>query len=215
MRLLKLSWTMGTRGIFGLLLSMVWLAGCATTDSGTRFEPLPGEEQQVSASAPGEILDVITPGSAITIVFSDIPIQVAPIEERVKEDGTITLLYNQTFAAAGKTRRQLETEIRERYVPRYFVNMTVSVKQQENTRFYFVGGEVRNPGRQVYLGPMTVLKAIQSCGDFTDFANRRRVQLIRVDGTIHVVNANSALRDPKQDLPVYPGDRIHVPRSIW
>ena len=30
-------------------------------------------------------------------------------------------------------------EIRERYVPRYYVNLTVSIKHQISTQFYFVG----------------------------------------------------------------------------
>jgi protein involved in polysaccharide export with SLBB domain len=164
-------------------------------------------------------IDVIQPGDALTITFKDLPkdeVANLPSEERVKQDGSITLLHNQTFMAAGKTRGELEKDIRERYVPKYYVNMTVSVKQQEATRFYFVGGEVKIPGRQVYISRMTVLKAIQSCGDFTDFANKKKVRLTRADGkTKLVVNAVKALENPTLDVEVYPGDTIHVPRSIW
>lgn len=201
---------------WGAVLALCILATAATTGcSGGRsnesFSALP----QDAAPAPvTSDVDTIKVGEAITITLSDIPGIVPPIEERVKEDGTITLLHNQTFQAAGKTRRQLEQEIRARYVPEFYVNMTVSVRQQENTRFYYVGGEVKQPGRQVYLGAMTVLRAVQSCGDFTEFANRRKVQLIRANGKIYSVNANRALKDPTLDLPVYPGDRIHVPRKI-
>lgn len=208
---MNVNWLYKKLGLVALFMSVLWLAACGTTQSGG-FAPVGGEEQAAVAKP---IADVIQPGEAITITLSDLPMGVQPIEERVKEDGTITLLQNQTFTAAGKSRRQLEQEIRERYVPKFYRNMTVSVQQQENTRFYFVGGEVRNPGRQVYLGPMTVLKAIQSCGDFTDFANRRKVQLFRSNGTMETINAKRALQDPSLDLPVYPGDRIHVPRSIF
>lgn len=208
---MNVNWLYKKLGLVALFMSVLWLAACGTTQSGG-FAPVGGEEQAAVAKP---IADVIQPGEAITITLSDLPMGVQPIEERVKEDGTITLLQNQTFTAAGKSRRQLEQEIRERYVPKFYRNMTVSVQQQENTRFYFVGGEVRNPGRQVYLGPMTVLKAIQSCGDFTDFANRRKVQLFRSNGTREIINAKRALQDPSLDLPVYPGDRIHVPRSIF
>ncbi len=164
-------------------------------------------------------IDVIQPGDALTITFKDLPkdeVSALPTDDRVKQDGTITLLHNQTFMAAGKTRGELEKMIRERYVPKYYVNMTVSVKQQEATRFYFVGGEVKIPGRQVYISRMTVLKAIQSCGDFTDFANKKKVRLIRADGkTKLVINAIKVLENPTLDVEVYPGDTIHVPRSIF
>jgi polysaccharide export outer membrane protein len=95
------------------------------------------------------------------------------------------------------------------------VNLTVTVKQQESTRFYSVGGEVRSPGRQVYISRLTVIKAIQSAGDFTDFAKKNKVQLTRVDGRSFIVDVTRALKNPKLDLEVYPGDTIHVERKIW
>ncbi len=90
-----------------------------------------------------------------------------PFEEKIKEDGTITLLLNQTFTAAGTTPGDLAKEIRKRYVPDYFKNMTVTVKQQESTRWYYVDGEVKSPNRQIYNSRITVLKAIASAGGFT------------------------------------------------
>ena len=29
------------------------------------------------------------------------------------------------------------------------------------------------------------------------------------------VNAKKAVRDPKLNLPLYPGDSVHVPRGLW
>ena len=140
------------------------------------------------------------------------PTPVLPIEQRVKDDGTITLIENQTFTAANKSRGQLETEIRERYVPKIFVKMTVSVMHQKDTQFYYVGGEVKSPGRQVYISRLTVLGAIKSAGDFTDFANRKKVQLTRASGRTFKINCNDALQNPNLDLEVMPGDNINVPR---
>jgi protein involved in polysaccharide export with SLBB domain len=222
----------------GLVLATAGLTGCHSAPSAPQqFADLPGaarapimsERTPTAAPAPAvksnreapleNKIDVIQPGDALTISFKDLPkdeVANLPTEERVKQDGTITLLHNQTFMAAGLTRGELEKLIRERYVPKYYVNMTVSVKQQEATRFYFVGGEVKIPGRQVYISRMTVLKAIQSCGDFTDFANKKKVRLTRADGkTKLIVNAVKALENPTLDVEVYPGDTIHVPRSIF
>jgi len=151
----------------------------------------------------------------LVIIFSDLPngAPPQPFEVHVKEDGTITLSLNQTFQAVGKRQGDLEKEIRDRYVPAYYKYLTVTIKPQD--RFYFVDGEVKGPGRQVYIGPMTVTKAIGSCGDFTDFANRKKVKLTRVDGHTQTVNCKEAINDPRLDLPIYPGDKIHVPRKIF
>lgn len=156
--------------------------------------------------------EILRIGDALTINFSDLPFVQPPFEERVKGDGSITLLQNQTFQAAGKTRGELEREIRARYVPKIFKNLTVTIKPQD--RFYFVGGEVKMPARQIYLGPITVTRAIQSCGDFTDFANKKKVKLIHPDGKSETINCVKAIGDPRLDPPVYPGDKIHVPRRF-
>jgi protein involved in polysaccharide export with SLBB domain len=64
----------------------------------------------------------------------------------------------------------------------------------------------------LYGPSITVTKAIQTAGDFTEFANKKKVKLTRKDGSIYTVNCIKALEDPTQDLEVYPGDTIHVPR---
>ena len=122
---------------------------------------------------------------------------------------------NQTFKADGKTPGDLEKEIRARYVPKYFKYMTVTVKQEESTLWYYVDGEVKAPNRQIYTSRITVLKAIASAGGFTDFANKKKVKLTRVDGRTQIVNCVKALDNPSLDLEVYPGDKIYVPRRLW
>ena len=162
---------------------------------------------------PGDRPEIINIGDSLTITFFDLPIVLQPIEQQVRSDGTITLINNQTFTAKGKTRGELEKEIRARYVPSLYPRMTVAIKPFE--RFFFVGGEVRSPGAQRYMSPITVLKAIQSAGDFTDFAQRKKIRLTRLDGKKLTINWYEAQKDPSLDPPVYPGDTIHVPRRIF
>jgi protein involved in polysaccharide export with SLBB domain len=141
------------------------------------------------------------------------PAPFTPRDERIKEDGTITLLEGKTFNAAGKTRGQLEKEIHDWYVPSYYLKMTVSVRQQKETQFYYIRGEVKMPGRQVYISRITVLRAIGSAGDFTDFAKKTHVQLIRANGGKAItVNAKKALKNAALDLEILPGDTVFVPR---
>jgi hypothetical protein len=86
-----------------------------------------------------------------------------------------------------------------------------------HSRVYYVGGEVRTPGPRIYMGETTVATAIQAAGDFTKAANKGRVKLIRFDGrseTMVVVDLRKAIHPPN-DPPVYPGDKIEVPRKWW
>jgi len=162
-------------------------------------------------------VDVFQVGDFIVITYSDLPIpQTVPGEDQIKQDGTITLLQNQTFTAAGKSRTELEKEIRKRYVPDYFKSMTVTIKKKEQTQFYYVGGDVRVPNRQIYIGKMTLTKAIQSAGDFTDFGNKHKVILTRPDGRSATYDCKKILTNPAKypDPEVFPGDKIFVPRRI-
>ncbi|PYJ04840.1 MAG: hypothetical protein DME25_09405 [Verrucomicrobia bacterium] len=175
------------------------------------FSPvvLPGVTTNSAGSS-----EIFHEGDALIVIFSDLPGNQpsTPFEEHIKDDGTITLLLDQIFKAAGKRRGDLEREIHDRYVPDYYRNLTVTIKPQD--RFYFVDGEVRASGRQLYVGRMTVLKAIGSCGDFTDFANKKKVKVIRNDGRIDIVNCVKAREDPRLDLEIFPNDHIIVPRKI-
>ena len=180
--------------------------------------PTPGSKPAavpaVTSSA-GPEPEVLRVGDSLTIILTDTPTPIPVFEEKIKEDGTITLTLNQTFKADGMTRGELEKVIRKRYVPDYYKEMTVTVKQQESTRWYYINGEVRAPNRQIYNSRITVLKAIASASGFTDFANKTKVRLTRVDGRTQIINCRKALTNPALDPEVYPGDTIHVPRRLW
>jgi polysaccharide export outer membrane protein len=132
---------------------------------------------------------------------------------KVGPEGTITLPMNIIVRAVGRTPTELERDIRAAYVPALFVNCTPSVKAEE--RYFFVGGEVKVAGRLAYSShTMTVLRAITTAGGFTDFAKKTKIEVRRSNGKTDHVNYNKALKDPKLDLPVFPGDEIVVPRGL-
>lgn len=182
--------------------------------------PVPPVSSSTKPAAPAAVANVgglglVRVGDAVTVTFSDTPpnVVIPPVQVRIGEDGHIPLPMNQTVLAAGKTVRQLEQEIRDLLVPRFYKQMTVTVKTEE--RFYYVGGEVRNPNRQLYIGQITVLRAIDTAGGFTDFANRRRIELTRQDGRKIIINYYKARKNPKLDPEVYPNDQIVVPRRLF
>jgi polysaccharide export outer membrane protein len=227
--------------VMGLVVLGGWLAGCASgrsefselpaggsaltageTPAAPGSEPAPatspGTEVQAATAAgqPQPSLganEIFQVGDPLTVIFSDTPIPTTPILERVKDDGTITLSFNKVFVALNKSRGDLEKEIRAAYVPKIYQNLTVTIQIPE--RFYFVGGEVRVPSKQPYSPKLTVLKVIQTSGGFTDFANRKKVLVTRASGEKITVNCIKALKDPRLDVEVLPGDSINVPRTIW
>lgn len=153
--------------------------------------------------------DTLGTGDRIMLVFSGNPNAPQPHTEQIREDGYITPpLLRKNVLAAGKSIGELQNELHALYVPAFFSTLTVTVRSEE--RYFSVGGQVNRPGQIMYRSDMTVLKAVQAAGDFTDFANRRRVLLTRKDGTLLEVDVRRALRDTRYDPPVYPGDIIHV-----
>ncbi len=211
------------RGVAGLgfVLAGILLVGCQTDSSNQySFDPLTGNPPPMTptggtgsgqaATKPPGVLQV---GDEVVVSFNDLVNIVAPVDDQIKNDGTITLIYNEKFEAAGKTVGELQADIRKRYVPAYFVNMTPNVKVQD--RFYSVGGEVRSPNRFLWTGSMTVLQAINTAGGFTDFAKKTKVSLTRVSGEQLTINCKTAIDHPELDLPVYPGDKLHVPKRLW
>lgn len=174
--------------------------------------PRPPSPQPEQATAPGVHGNRFQVGDVVTVSFSGIA-QPLPIhEERIKEDGTITLQYVGPVTAAGKSPGELQRYLQEAY-KKYYKNLVVTVKSFQ--RYFYVGGEVRQPGPQPWLQETTVLTAIQTAGDFTDFAKKSKVQIVRTDGTVLSMDCGDAIKDPSLDLPIYPGDRINVPRRVF
>lgn len=188
---------------------LAFVSGCESLDTGNPNRPH-GSPAAEHGSLTSETINI---GDAVIVTFSDLPIVIPDFKERVKSDGSVTLLYSQKFQFAGKNRGDIEAEIRARYVPAYFNNLTVTIQLAE--RFFFVDGEVKRSDRYVVAGETTVLKAIASAGGLTPFAKRSKIRLTRANGQSYKVDYDAALANPALDLPVYAGDKITVPRRYF
>jgi polysaccharide export outer membrane protein len=213
--------------VCGLLAAGLFWAGCRTPASqpdvaGGSTAPAPaapqaaavgaaGDTRAAGPAASGTTSDLLRVGDSVNVTLLDLPDRQPSLVLTIKEDGSITLpLLNHQVQAADKTTGQLQEDIKRSYVPAYYKHMTVIVVAQG--QYYSVKGEVKSPNRYGYANATTVLKAIASAGDFTDFARKAKVQVYRSNGKIETEDCIKALRDPKLDLPVYPGDLINVPR---
>jgi polysaccharide export outer membrane protein len=195
---------------FPFLLLTLGLGGCATPNNSSVMTPPESDGTNDTAMARLHI------GDTVTVVFSGLPpdANMEPHEEPIKDDGTLTLPDVGHVKAAGKTPGELQDAIHDLYVPHYYTHLTVTVKTTGD-RVYYVRGEVAHPDRQVYVGQITVTKAITSAGDFNDYANRKKVWLIRSNGQRFRLDCVRILDGKDPDPPVYPGDQIVVTRSIF
>ncbi|HLX70223.1 MAG TPA: polysaccharide biosynthesis/export family protein [Verrucomicrobiae bacterium] len=186
----------------GIILAGL-LGGCVT--GGPKYADLPQDTAVGTTFHIGDAVTVsaVPPSGDIT--------QFAPVAQRVAEDGTINLPLIGSVTALGKTAAELQRDIHDRYVPKYYQELSVTVKGE--ALFFYVDGEVAQRGQKEYPGEMTIVKAIAAAGGFTDFADQKNVRLTRGSHT-QVINVKKAVSDPKYDVPVLPGDKIYVPRKI-
>jgi len=185
--------------VLGVVLAAT-LSGCATGERYAEVTPETGNAFHV-----GEVISVKA------ISFSGEPI-FPDHTERIGEDGNISLLYIGQVKAEGKTAAQLQKEIHDLYVPKYYNGLNITI--YGDAKYFFVDGEVRAPNKYEYPGRLTVVTAISMAGGFTDFANKKSVQVTHA-GETRKVNVVKAIDNPSQDVPIYPGDRINVKRRIF
>ncbi len=207
---MKLLRTVSGRGLLVACLALTGglvFTGCSTD--------VPTFSSDVSLGSPvGTLTNAMEVGRfsigdqvTVTLIGPDPPLP--PHEERIKEDGTITMDLIGSVKAAGKSAGELQREIHDRYVPKYYTRLTVVVKSPDLS--YSVGGEVKVEGPKMYIGDTTLTKAIQAAGGFTDFANRKKIRLTRA-GKATVHNWYKIQEKPALDPLIIPGDRVDVPR---
>ncbi len=196
-----INWKGFVTGIVFASVMFAWV-GCGTT----------GDRQPAVVCQ----ADVIRAGDTVKISFHDVPSTPDTSSQEkdfpVRADGTINMPLIGSVKASGKTFGGLEAEMQKLYVPKYYTRLTLVIKPGD--RFYTVAGEVKSEGRQLYLGETTVLRAISSGGGFNEYANRRKVKILRASGPTEIVDCKKAADNPKFDRPICPGDHIVVPRSL-
>jgi polysaccharide export outer membrane protein len=192
-------------------LAILWAALLIT---GCHFGKPHFETPPSDIAPPGAgMVDKFRIGDSVMISFSgsgpDFVLQ--PHKEAVKGDGTITPPLVGSVTAVGRTPGELQAELQTKYNALYR-NITVTVLPAD--RYYYVSGEVRKPGPEPYLGEMDIINAISAAGDFTDFANKRKVLLTR-GGQTQTINVSKIINGSADRVPVYPGDTIVVKRRLF
>jgi polysaccharide export outer membrane protein len=130
----------------------------------------------------------------------------------VRPDGKISLPLVQDVQAAGLTPAQLGAALAEAFRMHLKDPEVAVVVDQVHSKKFHVLGEVARPGSFPLLTPTTILQALTEAGGFREFANTKRIQLIRGPKRYQfdyhaVVNG----RKLEQNVPLEPGDTIVVP----
>ncbi|MGQ9647312.1 MAG: polysaccharide biosynthesis/export family protein [Thermodesulfobacteriota bacterium] len=134
----------------------------------------------------------------------------------VRMDGKISLPLIDDVQAAGFTARQLK-EVLTNKLKEFVENPNVSVTVVEANSFkVFISGQVRNPGVYRLRSETTLLQFIPMAGGFTDWANQKKILIIRTEGgqekrfTVNYKKIVSG-QDPASNIVLKAGDTIIVP----
>jgi polysaccharide export outer membrane protein len=129
--------------------------------------------------------------------------------------GDINLPHIGKIRAEGQTQNSLQSAIEQAYrTQQIFTNPTITINMAAGARLVNVGGDVKGPRRVEFTPDLTLLSAITACGGFTDYADQKKVRLLR-DGKVTLHDVRKIREDPTLDVRLKPGDSIEVPQSFW
>lgn len=133
----------------------------------------------------------------------------------VRPDGMVSLPLLGDVQAAGMTPEQLGDQISVK-LKKFIQDPLVSVVlTQINSKKVYLLGEVAKRGPVDMTPGMTLLEAISSAGGLTDYANSKKMYVLRDEGGVHQkipVRYKDALKgNTAVNLPLKPGDTIVVP----
>jgi polysaccharide export outer membrane protein len=201
------------RGLLFLvvLCSLAAAAGCASLpwfDSGDGAQPQ-------AALAPATI-DVYRLGCSDVVevnVWKEPDLTRAVV---VRSDGKVSLPLLGEVPAEGKTTSDFGAELAKAYQS-FLENPTVTVTVlQANSSKFYVMGQVTRPGEYALVRGITVVQGVSTAGGFTEWANSRKLVLLRrAGGKEQRVRVNyreivSGQR-PQDNYVLLPGDTIVVP----
>ena len=134
----------------------------------------------------------------------------------VRRDGIISLPLVDEIKAEGLTPLQLKEILAQRF--KEFIgdpNITVMVMEANSFKVY-LSGQIRNPGVYRLRSETSLLQIISMAGGFTDWANQKKILIIRKEGGKEkrfTVNYKKIVKgeDPGSNIILKAGDTIIVP----
>jgi len=135
------------------------------------------------------------------------------VEDQIDENGKISLPYiSLPIRIAGMTGSEIESFVQDLYITKEKIFKRCSVTVIVPGRFYTMDGEVVRKGRYPVVPGMTLVRAIATAGGTTEWAQAKKIKLIR-GGRTRVFNFFQLRDDNDLDVIIEPGDIISIPRS--
>jgi polysaccharide export outer membrane protein len=175
-------------------------AGAAVPDAPVGVVPPPGY--------------VIGPEDVLSVVFwreKDLSVDAA-----VRPDGMVTVPLLNDVHAAGLTPEQLRERIQSS-AAKFVEDPTVTVVVKAiNSRKVFITGMVSKPGQYPLAGPTTVMQLIAMAGGLQEYADSKKILIMRVEGGEQVAkpfNYRDVLnrKNLQQNIDLLPGDTVIIP----
>lgn len=131
----------------------------------------------------------------------------------VDEDGRINVPLIGAMEVAGKSCGAAQRSIEKAYIEnKIYKTVTVIIVPPEGE--YTISGEVIRPGPYPLGRDQSLLQAISRAGRYTEFADQRRVFLLRNNERVEI-NIDELRAGKRKDIVIISGDVIEVPRSKW
>jgi polysaccharide biosynthesis/export protein len=140
----------------------------------------------------------------------------------VNDSGQVRVPYVGSVTAVNRTPRDLAYQIRQALEKSLYKKATVMISVEKRTTRspgkVYLTGEVAKPGVIELRAneSLTLTQAILQVGGFSDFANKRKVKLMRKSGSssqVKIVDVSAVIDQGRTDLDeaLKPGDVIVVP----
>ncbi|MEO5801924.1 MAG: polysaccharide biosynthesis/export family protein [Verrucomicrobiota bacterium] len=204
-----------------VVIAFCWLTtGCQTHDPDKRIFEIYDSVGKTGFKADSEASTRLTlrEGDVVKLTFPSAP--TLNTSQVIRRDGKMSLQMIGEVNAAGRTPKELETEILNLYAPQ-LLTKEVSLTVESSTFPVFVTGAVLRPGKIVVDRPLTALEAVMEAGGFDHTkANIKAVNVIRQENgqfKNYKVNLKLPLTGKASDpFNLKPSDIVFVPeRFSW
>lgn len=200
-----------TLSVFGLLIMLLVMGGCATT--------YPPASAEFAKPEPRDYL--IGPGDNVNVMVWRNPELSTTVP--VRPDGKMTTPLVEDLPASGRTPTQLAREIEKRmakYIQSPVVTIIVTGFVGPYSEQIRVIGEAAKPQALPYRENMTLLDVMIAVGGITDFAAGDKASILRTIGDKKEqfgVRLRQLLRrgDVSANVPMRAGDVLIIPQSFF
>jgi polysaccharide export outer membrane protein len=192
-----------------------------TPAAGASAHPAAAAIDPAKMAAPAAATEAIPPSTKVYIIGAEDVLRIviwnnAPMsgEFPVRPDGAISIPLLGDVSVVDKTPQQVEEDITRRLIdgqlirePHVSVGLTAV-----HSKKYYIQGEVNKPGSYDLVVPTTVMEGLVNAGGFRDFANTRKIRILRGSKEFKFnYNQVSHGKNREQNIYLEPGDQIIVP----